>query len=251
MKKHPIVLGLPGLLCADEPSRIDELLQILRTEGIQGRRVNFSSVTREDKKIRCAFSLNRYLHDINLAFKEIEKDTSLDTQHIGIIASSISALFIAYYLTNVPQHLPLPRCYASISPLPGWDYFVTPRVREMLLTNEEGINLSSRHDKKRGIVRYIPLEGKGEIQQADALKMLREFDNNGCDILTIMGTQDTISDQRAMREYHIYLGGKKENLLAYEAEHDIPQENYREELLTFFKKNLLELEQRDISIFVK
>ena len=89
-------------------------------------------------------------------------------------------------------------------------------------------------------MRYIPLEGKEEIQRKDALRMLRGFDNNGCDILTIMGTQDTISDQRAMREYHIYLGGKRENLLAYEAEHDIPQENYLEELLTFFKKNLLE-----------
>lgn len=34
-EKYPLVLGLPGLLCADEPSRIDNLLQMLNREGVK------------------------------------------------------------------------------------------------------------------------------------------------------------------------------------------------------------------------
>ena len=238
--KSPFVFGLPGLLCADDPSRIDKLLQILRSEGIPGKRINFSSVQREsEKKIRCTFSLEAYVQDISQAFEEILQNPEIDAQHIGVIASSISALFMGYYLRQQPKSF-LPKAYATISPLPGWNYFVTPRVRERLLTNPEGINLSSPRDKERGIKRHIAAEGKEAIQRADALKILKKFDNRRCAILTILGTQDTISNQGAMREYHTHLGGKRENLLVYEAEHDVPQALYQEKMKKFFRKNLLE-----------
>ena len=70
--------------------------------------------------------------------------------------------------------------------------------------------------------------------------MLDGYNSSEIEIPTIIGTQDSISEWGAMRNYHIQLGGKKENLLTYEAEYDIPQERYQEKMKKFFRKNLLE-----------
>lgn len=183
--------------------------------------------------------MSNYLHDIHAAFEEIEKDSTIDTHRIGVIASSISALFMGYYIAQSPKKIPSIKSYATISPLPGWNYFVTPRVREMLLASPEGINISSIRDRKRGIIRYIPPEGRKELQEADAVSVLKSYKNETPALVTITGTQDVISNQGAMREYHAALGGRPENLLRYEAEHDIPQEMYQEELVEFFKHHLL------------
>jgi len=228
--QNQAIIGLPGFLHKDETSRIDHFLEELsKSNGIYGVRVNFPGIERVDKAITCNFNVGNYVKTLAETVNHVRES---HTGNIAVIASSVSAGVLGHYIGENGN--PFDMC-VNISPLPGWQEFANPKVREAILKAGNGIPLTSERDKRFGITRDIPQEYVEEALKFNSLMALEKYDptKRPMKVLTLAGTKDQVVGMPAMRKFHAALGGIEEGLWTYDFGHDIPHDITREKVIEF------------------
>jgi len=226
------MLGIPGLVHAQEDTRVDNLLKELNKSRINGARMTFSGIEYNEANIRCNFNLNQYINDISQAVDSASKENS----SIGIITSSIGAGIFSYFISQNPIKI---SGLVSISPAVGWPYYGNQTIRNSLENNPRDFEITSLYDKEKNRKRTITREGLLEMMKANGLEVLRtSYKPDSMKVLTIIGKNDRISDYASMLEYHQLLGGKTEELLEYDCGHDINMDFCQDEIVRFLKEVL-------------
>ncbi|MBS3071515.1 hypothetical protein J4408_00835 [Candidatus Pacearchaeota archaeon] len=236
--RAPVVLGLPGFVQEDEDTRIDYFLREFKEKhNINGMRLTWPNITfdQERKTIECRFKMDEYLTTLQEAIKELKADQHVDSDIVGVLASSMSASVFAYHLASENTNF---KCYTSICPMIGWNYFGNPPLRSNLERNPRNIPVSNYYDKQKGITRYIPASYLDQIIEVDALEALKDYNKNGMNVMTIIGKQDDVSNPESMRQYHKFLGGSEANILEYDAGHDVNPNLCEDPIIRFFTSSL-------------
>lgn len=223
--KIPCVLALPGIVAVDEPTRINSILEKLSKEnGILGMRLNYVEREEREEVDLYRFDLTATTQDIENAIKIALTEFNASSDRIGLVSNSISALPATDYIIknrSLADRLKL-RCYVSISPLLGWNYFTNKEIRDYIERERPDLEISNGKEKKRKV---IPKEMLPDFMHRDALDSLRGYKKDGMAVLTIVGVKDKKADPNSMKDYHRILGGKEKDLILLEAGHDVPNSN--------------------------
>lgn len=231
----PLIIALPGIVTKNEPTRIDSILTTLSTERkIIGIKMNYvEKKSRKDDDIY-TFDMQQTERDleevINMALAELK----IDSRRIGLISNSISAFPATQYLIKHQNGSAKIRCYASISPLLGWNYFANKEIREHMEREKMDLAMNGHGAGERRSV--IPKEMIPEMMKMDALADLEGYTQNGMAVMTILGTKDRKASPESIRRYHFALGGKEEDLVCLDADHDVPNSNHY--VIEFMVKHL-------------
>ena len=140
---HAAIVALPGIVTEDEPTRINHILKKLTKYGIIGVRINYARKNKEGDCTEYSFSIEEsqsYLENII----RVLPNTGTDRNRIGIISNSTSAIPVTRFLMKNKA-----RCYASISPILGWNYFADRRTRERIEKKEKKNSKKKKKKKEK------------------------------------------------------------------------------------------------------
>jgi hypothetical protein len=225
------VIAIPGIVAEDEPTRINLILEELsKNHGVMGIRLNYVEKEERDQVIVYKFNLDNVVEDMGNLIRRATLEFKVNPNRIGLLSNSISAIPATEYLANSRNKL---RCYASISPLLGWNYFTNPEIREYIGRERPDLELSCQEGRKRKVISKSMIP---ELMNRDALRDLEGYQKDGMKVLTIVGTRDKKSDPESMKRYHKTLGGKDEGLILLDEGHEVPNSNGY--VVNFFSRHL-------------
>lgn len=241
-KKRPLLIGLTGIVAESEVTRLDTLFTRISTlHGIHGVRLNYSFVVDEGARIRADFDIETGLRDLQEALEKYTTQQNVDSNRLGIIASSVGSIFLPYYLAFQAQHTNAPalRACATISPVPGWNALIAGSANAPHI-GEHGLTIPGPQTGQATRIRYIPRQAVSRLMGIDGLRALKEarYEPRGIHTMTIIGRDDVIVKQPPQRQLHEALGGGPENLLCIESGHDLPPIKYEGKLINFLLESL-------------
>jgi len=236
-EKKPAVIGVGGLLEREECGRIQNMLEILKENGCVIYSARFRTICRDGNTIICPIS-TEWTEDINLVVNETIKDERVDTKRIGIIASSLGATFMDYFIAKNPALAEGLNPYVALVPFARPHPAIKPHIQKMI-DGKVDMDVSFQHDREKGITRKIPSHCLQTVLDVDTPSVLskRSIAYN-ISPLTILGLKDDRCDNSAAKERHEILNGKPENLIELDYGHSIPQEAVQEKVIQFITKGL-------------
>ena len=160
-KRVPFVIALPGIASPDEESRIDTILKELKREEIYGRRVEYVQKTATNEQDEYFFNFDETAENIQMEIEMSVRFRNANPEKIGIISNSTSAIPVTKFLRNFPETKV--KCYVSISPLLGWNYFLSPEQRNSFLTKGNGIPISPNGKKVKAPHSKLLPAGKSSL----------------------------------------------------------------------------------------
>jgi pimeloyl-ACP methyl ester carboxylesterase len=253
-EKAPVVIGAPGFIKPLEGRRVGRLLEQLKERGIIGYEFIYDGVEstqlRNGKtRIVCDFTLEGYVRNLKETIETAFSNPDVDQSRVGVLASSISGMIFAYFITQNPE-FPI-RSYASISPLVGWKYYGTEQARQYVkqlresnkinpAPNNSFIPITTDNDKSNNVERVIPIQRLDELERLDAIEVLDRNYRGSIDVMTFVGGKDNVSNPESIKEYHRKLRGSEEKLIVYpECGHAIPIEDTLQSV-EFFENTLMQ-----------
>ena len=240
-KKMPVMVGLPGIVTEDEPSK-DTVLEELSNHRIAGIRMNYPNIVRSEdgKTITCKFNLDSFLKAISDTFKHIIKTPEYDQTRIGILASSISAGIFGHYLTRINEKSRF-KVQVSISPFTAWTDYGTKEDRVSIEKNRQDIDIRLGRDREKGISRIIPHSYLGQVKRFDSIGALELTITapKPAAVLTLAGKEDQISKKESMTRYHQLVSGPTQKMLWFENEgHELPYKKTEPIIIDWIKKHI-------------
>jgi hypothetical protein len=234
-RQYPLMVALPGLVSEDEPTRIDSVLEELRRNKIIGIRLNYVKKEDRGETIAYNFDMVETAQNIEKVIEIALKELNADQDRIGLISNSISAFPVTQYLirNQLSGGKTRIKVYASISPLVGWNYFINKETREFIEKERIDIVINGNNSMKKKV---IPKEIIPEMMRMDALKDLESYHPDEMEVMTVLGNRDRKASPDSMRRYHFILGGKEENLISLDTDHEVPNSN--QYVTKFIIKNL-------------
>jgi len=243
-EKKPAIIGMPGFVGTLEGGRIEKLFKEFAYNGVICIGMMYDGIEHQGNKVICNFNINTYIKNMQEAFEMISRMPNVDTNRIGVMASSISGAVFAYGLADNRTAGINPRSYVAISPLVAWQYYKTPEFRAgaehaIKAGIKKDLIITSVYDAKRGIERVLPLSCLKGIEKVDGLRELESYSPNGMEVMTLVGCLDDTSSPESMRKYHEQLGGKPEDLVNFEMEgHAIDFNKMRVPVTSFLERTL-------------
>lgn len=245
-EKHPVVIGIPGLVDSTETTRIDHILSTLADNGIVGVKYYHSGIRREGNVITCPIDHELLLTDFGETLKAIKgfaPGLKIYRSHIGVLASSIGAGIFGEYFARHDNPRGQINAFASISPLPGWNQYADFETRRRVLSSKGEIDITSKWDKEKGIQRVIPHKSLSDLTKLDSLHALELYrdilrTHHYPETLTIAGSEDKIVSIDDSKEFHRLLGGKPKNFVQIEGSHELPEDKTNGLVVDFFVKSL-------------
>ncbi len=235
-EKRPLIIGAGGLLEKEETGRIDETLGSLREYGCITYGVKFSAICRDGDTLVCPISF-AWIGDVKATVETALNDERIDKKRIGIIASSLGATMMDYFIARDHTLAEGLGPYTAISPFARLNRQLVPAIQKFQ-ERKQDLDLSSAYDKERGIKRVIPYSNLDIILDLDSTAELEKRSRiYHINPLTIIGVKDDRCDIEAMKKRHEILDGKSENLLQHNCGHAIPQQEIEKDIVQFIKNN--------------
>jgi len=221
----------------EESGRIQEMLQTMKDKGCIVYAPRFRTICRDGNTIMCPVN-GAWVEDISLVVKEALRDTRVDADKVGFIASSLGATYVDEFLASNDFLTKNKKPYAAIVPFARPHEGIRPHVQRMI-AGKVDLDVSFPHDRERGITRIIPSRCLQTVLDIDIPKILSNKSTPyQINPLTIIGIKDDRCDNNATRKRHKILDGRPENLIELDYGHSIPQEAIQERILQFMYSGL-------------
>lgn len=230
--KQPLVISLPGLVDSGTNGRISKIMQTLADEGIPGVQIFYTEgKTAEDSPSKRTIEYDVDVPEtiLTIAKTRAEKLSGgrIDLERIALLACSFGAIPATRYLIEAQKAGIPTRAIATISPIVGWEHFTKEAERDLFENRLHCVPFEQNREGTKTTTKYIPGKRIPELKQVNLIEELKlaGYKPLNTSILTVIGTEDQISNPGAMAEYHILLSGSTQGLKRIPAGHDVPNSN--------------------------
>ena len=207
-------------------------MQLLAGEGIPGIQIFYTEgKTAEDSPSKRTIEYDVDIPETILTITRTRAEKlsggRIDLERIALLGCSFGAIPATRYLIEAQKKGIPTRAIANISPMVGWEYFGKEADRDLFENHLHCVPFEQKREGTKTTTKYIPGKRIPELKQVDLIKELKlgGYKPLNISILTIMGTEDQISNPDAMARYHLLLAGSMHGLKRMPASHDVPNSN--------------------------
>jgi len=237
----PLVIGLPGLLDKnDKGGRITQILSAVAQQGFNTLEIFYPNITlsQDGKFLKCEFDVEETTRAVREQLGNYKAENhAIDEDNISFVTSSMGAAYFTRFLAADETGLK-PKTLVQISPFIKL-HPETEKIVRMIYGKKGDLPFTSEQDGEKGFSRIIPNAFIPAVLELNALddllKIKRESYPINC--LTLYGKKDNRADPAMTIAYHQQIGGKEEDLMAFETYHSVPE--YTNELAINFLQTTL------------